>query len=148
MAPEHEVGFDHLVGPGEGPVDITCCMIALKGKIVAERGMDYGRRRIERRAHIRNRLKFIILDEDLFHRIFGRGAAGRHHGQDRFALPTDAVHRNGVLRSRLQALQVREYPNPGRDDRGKLAAGHDGNHARLALGCAGVDFSDLRMRVR
>ena len=62
MAPENEVGFDHLVGLREGPIDLPGIVVALEGEIVAKRSMDDRRRRIERRAHIRDRLKFFILD--------------------------------------------------------------------------------------
>ena len=76
-------------------------MGALEGEIVAKRTMDDRRRRIERRAHIRDRLKLFILDCDVLSGILGHGTARRHDGRDRFALPADTVGCDGILGRRF-----------------------------------------------
>jgi hypothetical protein len=43
VSTENELRLYHLVGIGKGLVDITSFVIALEGKIVAERGVDDGR---------------------------------------------------------------------------------------------------------
>ena len=60
-----------------------------------------GRRRIERGAHVRHRLQLLILDRDMLRGILGHGAAGRHDGRDRLALPADAIDRDGAVAARI-----------------------------------------------
>ena len=43
VPPENELRLYHLVGLGKGLVDLASVVIALEGKIVAERGVDDGR---------------------------------------------------------------------------------------------------------
>src|SRR5262245_56195673 len=50
---ENEFSLYYLVGLGKGLIDSAGIMIALKGEIIAERGMDRGRYRVERGAHVR-----------------------------------------------------------------------------------------------
>ena len=131
---EDEFRLHHLVGIGKRLIDGAGIVIALKGKVVAERGMDHRRCRIERGAHVRHGIEFLILDRDMLGGVLGRGAAGRHDGRDRFALPADAIDRDGALRRGFQALQMREHADPRRDDGGEFLPGHDGDHARHLLG--------------
>ena len=119
---ENELRLHHLVGFGKGLIDGARIVIALKGQIVAERGMDHGRCRIERGAHVRYRIEFLILDRDMLRGVLGLSATGRHHGRDRFALPAHAVNRDGALRGGFEALQMREHADPRRDDGGEFLA--------------------------
>ena len=48
--------------------------------------------------------------------VLGLSATARHHGRDRFALPAHAINRDGALRGRFEALQMREYADPRRYD--------------------------------
>ena len=48
VAAEHEGGLDHRVGLGEALVGIAGGVDALEAEVVADRGMDHRRRRIER----------------------------------------------------------------------------------------------------
>ena len=119
---------------GKGPIDLARIVIALKGQVVAERGMDDGCRRIERGAHVRYRIELLIIDRDMLRGVLGRSAAGRHDGRDRFALPADAVDRDSVLRRGFEALQMREHADPRRDDGREFLTCNDGDHARHLLG--------------
>src|SRR3954449_12138993 len=123
-------------------------MITLKGKVVAERGMDYWRRRIEGTAHVRHRVELFILDRDVFRRVLGRGAAGRDHGRDRFSLPAYAIDRDGALWRGLETLQMGEYPNPRRDHLRELLPGNDRDDARHLSRRRGLYAGYSRMRVR
>ena len=133
------------VGAGERRIDLAGVEVALEGQIVAERRMNHRRGRIERGAHVRYRLQLLVLDRDDFRGVLRHGAAGRHDGGDGFALPADAIDRNGVLRRGFEALQVREYADPRRDDGGKLLAGHDGDDAGQRPRRVGIDAGDPRM---
>ena len=109
--------------------------------------MDDGRSRIERGAHVRDGLKLLVLDQNAFRGVFGRTAAAGYHSRDCFALPTHAIDCDGALRSRFQALQMREHADPWRDDRGQFLPGNDGDHAGHVLCRRRVDAHDLGMRV-
>ena len=101
--------------------------------------MNHRRCRIERGAHVRDGLELFIFDRDVFRGVLGDGAAGRHDGRDRFALPAHPVDRDRMLRRGFQALHMREHADPRRDDGRKLLAGDDGDHARHALCRIGID---------
>jgi hypothetical protein len=92
-------------------------------------------------------MKLLVVNPDDFRGVLRHGAAGRHDGGDGFALPADAIDGDGVLRGRLQTLQVREHADPRRDDGGKLLARHDGDDAGHAPRRGGIDAGDLRMRM-
>ena len=144
-----EIRFHHLVGTGKGRIDSARVEVALKGKVVAERGMNDRRLRIERGAHVRHRLQFLIFNGDDFGGVLGDGAAGRHHGRDGLALPADAVDRDRVLRRGFETLQMREHADPWRDDGRKLLAGHDRDDAgQPSAPRVGVDPDDFRMGMR
>ena len=113
---ENELCLHHLVGFGKGLIDGARIVIALKSQIVAERGVDHGCCRIERGAHVRYRIEFLIIDRDKLRGVLGQSATARHHGRDRFALPAHAVNRDSALRGGFEALQMREYADPRRDD--------------------------------
>jgi hypothetical protein len=139
VAAEDEIGLDHFVGFGKGLIDLSRNVNAFPRQIVAERGMDDRRGRIERGAHIRYRFQLLVLHRDELGRILGHGAAGRHNGRNRLALPANAIDRERVLRCGFQTLQVGEDAHPRRDDSGKLLPRHDGDHPRHALRRGGVD---------
>ncbi len=108
--------------------------------------MNHRRFRIERGAHVRHRFQFLVFNGDEFGGVLGDGAAGRHDGRDRLALPADAIDRDRVLRRRFEALQMREHADPWRDDGRQVPAPvttamTPGN----APGRRGVDPDDLRM---
>ncbi len=115
-----ELRLDHLVGAGKRRIDGTGVEIALESEIVAERRMNDRGFRIERGAHIRHRFEFLVLDVDDFRRILGDRPARRHDGCNSFALPADAIDRDSMLRCGLQAFQMREHADPGRDDGGEF----------------------------
>ena len=142
-----EIRFHHLVGVGKRRIDGAGVEVTLESEVVAERGMNDRGFRIERGAHVRHRVQFLIFNRDDFRRILCDGAAGRHHGRDGFALPADMVDRDRMLRRRFETLQVRQHANPWRDDGRQLFACHDGDDARQALCRAGVDPDDFRMGV-
>ena len=148
VAAEHEGGLDHLVGFGEALVGIARDMHALEGEVVAELGMDHRRLRIERGLRIGDGRELFVVDLDQLAAVLGLGAGARHHGADRFAGPAGAVDRDGVLRRGLDALEMRQHADPGRDDLRKLRAGDDGDHAGRLLRRIRVDAFDLRVRVR
>ena len=75
--------------------------------------MNHRRLRIERGAHVRHRFQFLILDRDEFRRVLGHGAAGRHDGSDGFALPADAIDRDGMLRRRFRPFKCESTPTQG-----------------------------------
>jgi len=120
---EDKFRFHHRVGIGERLIDLAGVEITLEGQIVAERGVDHRGLRIERGAHVRHRLQFPVFDPHEFRGVLGHGAIGRHNGGDGLALPAHTINRNRVLRRRFEALQMREYADPGRNNRCKLRAG-------------------------
>ena len=134
MAPENELCLHHLVCFRKGLIDGARIMIALKSQIVAERRVDYGSRWIERRPHVRYRIEFLIFNHDEFGGIFGLRATARHHGRHRFALPAHAIDRDRALRGGFEALQMREHPDPRRDDLRELPTRNDGDHSRHLFG--------------
>ena len=122
VPPENELCLHHLVRFGKGLIDGARIVIALKGQIVAERGMDHGCRRIKRGAHVRYGVEFLIIDRDKLRGVLGLSATARHHGRDRFALPAHAINRDRALRRGFEALQMREHADPRRDDGREFAA--------------------------
>ena len=113
---ENEFRFNDLVRFRQSLVDNAGIVIALEGEVVAERGMNHGRLRIERGAHVRDRVEFLIVDHDAFGGVFGRGTTARHYGGDGLALPAHTIDRDGALRGRFEALQMREDADPWRND--------------------------------
>ena len=139
VAAEHEGGLDHGVGLVEALVRIAGDVHALEGEVVAELGMDHRRRRVERGFGVGDGGQFLVVDLDQLAGVLGLGARARDHGADRFALPAGAIDGDGVLRRRLDALEMREHADPGRDHLGELRAGDDGDHARRLFRRRGVD---------
>ncbi len=116
MPPKGEIRFHDCVGFGKRPVHSAGVEVALEGEVVAERRMNDRGFRIERGAHVRHGVQFLVFNRDDFRRVLCDGAAGRHDGRDGFALPADTVDRDRMLRRRFEALQVRQHANPRRDD--------------------------------
>jgi hypothetical protein len=138
--------LDDLVGRGEAAVRISGLVAALEGQIVAERGMDHRRVGGERGFGIGDGRQFLVIDNDEGARILGLRPRARHHGGNRLALPARPVD-DGVLRRRLDALEMGEHADPWRDHLGKLGAGDHGHDARCPLGRARIDRLDVRMGV-
>ena len=103
----------------------------------AERGLGVGDGR-----------ELLVVDDDERAGILGLRAAARDHGRDRLALPARAVDRDRVLRRRLDALEMGEHADPGRDDLRELGAGDDGDHARRGFRRGGIDPADAGVGVR
>ena len=59
---EDEIRFHDLVGAGKRRIDSAGVEVALEGEVVAERGMDDRRLRIERGAHVRHRFQFLVFN--------------------------------------------------------------------------------------
>ena len=147
VAAEDEIRLDDSIGFGKSLIHRSRFVNPFERQIVAERGMNDGRRRIERRAHIGHGLQFLILHRHMLRGVLCRRAAGRHDGRHRLALPADAIDSDRRLRRGFQALEMREHADPWRDDGGKLLARDDGDHARH-LFCGGrTDAQNLRMRM-
>ncbi len=68
--------------------------------------------RIERGAHVRHRFEFFILDRNVLRRVFRDRAAGCDHGSDGFALPADAIDRDGDVEARISALSDARVRRP------------------------------------
>ena len=88
------------------------------------------------------------LDFDGFQRVFGLRACLRDYRGDGFALPARAINGDGVLRGRLDALQVAEHGDPRfavlRQRRAIDCRDHTGQRARLGE----IKPDDTRVRVR
>ncbi len=141
VAAEHKRGLDHRVGFGKSLVGVAGGMDALEREIVAEVGMDHRRAGIERGLGVGDGRQGSVVDRHQFAGVFGLGAAARHHGANRLALPAGAVDRDGVLRRRLDTFEVGEHADPGRDDFRQLRAGDDCNDPGRGLRLVGVDRS-------
>src|SRR6516164_9639222 len=66
MAAEDEIRFHNFIGIGECLVNLAGIMNTLEGEIVAQQGMNHGRRWIKCRTHISYGCEFLIFDEDGF----------------------------------------------------------------------------------
>jgi hypothetical protein len=89
--------------------------IALKSQIVTEGRMNHRRVRIKRSEHVRNRREFFVVHRHGFGSILGERAAGRNNRRNRLTLPACAIHCDRVLRSRLEAFQMRQHTDPRRN---------------------------------
>ncbi len=138
VAAEHEGRLDHRVGVREALVGVAGDVRALEGEIVAELGMDHRRAGIERGFGVGDRRQLLVVDLDQLARVLGLGAGARDHGADRLALPAGALDRDRVLRRRLDALEMREHADPGRDHLGELGAGDHGDRRRAPCFAAAV----------
>jgi hypothetical protein len=148
MAAEHEGCFGDGVRFGEGRVGIARHMRALECEVVAEIEMDHRRRRIECGFSVGDGRQRLVVDLDQRAGVFRFGARSCHHRADRLALPAGARDRDGMLRRRFDAFEMREHAHPRRDHVRKLRAGNDGDHARRFLDLLGRDVFDARVRVR
>jgi len=119
-------------------------------QIVAERGVDH--RVFADRARLRMSVTPppipCIRPARVPRRPSATARLGRHNGGDGLALPAHTINRNRVLRRRFEALQMREYADPGRNNRCKLRAGHDGDDAGQPPRLRGVDADNFRVRMR
>ena len=129
MAAEREGRLHHRVGLGKALVGIAGVQRALEGEIVAKLGMDHGCRRFERGFRVGHGGERFILDIDERAGVLGLRARAGDDRAHRFALPARAIHRDGVLRRRLDAFEMGEHADPRRDHLGELRAGDDGDNA-------------------
>ena len=130
MPAEHKLSLNDSIGGGKGLVHLSRLVDALEGKIVAQQGMNDGRRRIQRHAHVCDGFQFLVVDQNCFGGILRQRTACCHDGSDGLALPTDPIDRDGMLRRRFQTLQMRQYADPGRDHVRKFRTGYSRNDAR------------------
>src|SRR5690349_2472998 len=102
---------------------------------------------MQRRAHVRHGVELLILDCDKFSRILGERPVARDYGRYRLTLPAYPINRDCMLRRRLEALQMRQYTNPRRDNFGQFVSGYDGDHTGHSLGSRRLDcnYSGVRM---
>ena len=146
MAAEHERRLHNRIGVPESRASgIAGDEHALEGEIVAELGMDHRRAGIERGLGIGDRGQLLVADLDQLAGVLGLRARARHHGADRLALPAGPLDRERVLRRRLDAFEMGEHADPGRDHLGELGAGDDGDDARRLLRRRRVDLRDAGM---
>ena len=148
VAAEQKSRLGDRVGLGEAFVGIAGGVRALEGEIVAELGMNHRRSRIERGLRIGHGGEHLIVDIDQRAGVLRLCARAREHRAHRLALPAGAVDGDGVLRRRLDALEVGEHADPGRDHLGELGAGDDCGHARRFFRLRRCDVCEPRMRVR
>ena len=148
VAAEAERRLDHFVGFGKALVRLARLVLALEGEVVAELGMDHRRAGVQCGLRIRDGGQLLVLDRDQLARILGLRARLCHHGTHRLALPAGALDRDGVLRRRLDALQMRQHADPGRDDFGQFGAGDDRDHAGRLLRRRRIDRDDAGVRMR
>ena len=148
MATEQERLLHNRVGFLGRLVDLPDIERALEGEVVAELGMDHRRLWIECSFRIGDGSQFLVIHLDQFAGVFGKRARLRHNCTDCLALPAGAVDGERVLWGRLNALQMRQHADPGRDDFREFRPGDDGDDARRLLGFALVDLPDAGMRKR
>ncbi len=110
--------------------------------------VDHWRRGVECRLGVGDGRKLPVNDFDAFAGILGLGAAARHDGADRFALPAGAIHGERILRRRFQTHEMRQHADPRGHHGHKLGPAHHRHDARRLLGGAGIDRDDARMGVR
>jgi hypothetical protein len=145
VPPKDEIRLHHLVGAGKRRIDSASVEVTFESKVVAERRMNHRGFGIERGAHVRYCIQFLVFNPDGFRCVLCHGAACRHRCRDGFPLPADAVDCDRMLRRRLEALQVRQHANPRRDDGRKLFARHDSDYIGHTPRFFGVDGDDPRM---
>ncbi len=148
MAAEQEGRLHHRVGRCEGLVDLAHVELALEAEIVAELRLDHRRAGIERGFRIGDRGQLVVHDVDQLAGIFRLRAGAGDHRANRFALPAGTIDGDGVLRSGLEAFQMREHADPGSHHLGKFGAGDDRDHAGSVLRRLGFDLGDARVGMR
>ena len=148
MAAEDKCRLDHGVGFGKALVRLAGIEHALESEIVAKLGMDDRRLGVERRFRVGHAGQRFVIHFNQRASVFGFGAAARHDGAHRLALPAGAIDGDGVLRRRFDALEMREHADPRRDHLGKLGAGDDRDHAGRFLCFRRFDVFDAGVRVR
>ena len=143
-----EGGLHHLVRGVERIVDLAGLVHALKAQVVAELGVDRRLRRLQRRLHVDHRRQRLVVDLDPGGGILGQRAGLGHHRSDRLADPGRALERQGQLRRRLHAFEVRQGRHPGIAMRRQVRALEHAQHARDLERRGAVDRQDFGMGVR
>ena len=146
-AHDERIGQDG-VGVLEGCIHITRAEIEPEGEVVAELGVNDGRRRVERALGIRHDRQRLPLDAHARHAVLGQRATLRHHGRDGLALPGSFAGREGPLHRRLHPLEVGKRADPARADGCHVFARDDGGHSGQRPRLGGVYRNDPRVRVR
>ena len=101
MAPENELGFDHLVRFGESRSTSPALWVRSKARLSPSEAWMTG---VAGSSAVRMSVtasSSLILDCNVLRGVLGRGTARRHDGRDRFALPADALDCDGILRRRF-----------------------------------------------
>ena len=122
MAAAVKGGLHHPVRGGEGLFDLAGLVQALEAQVVAERRVNDDACRIERGLHVHGGRQRLIGDGDFGRGVLGNGAAVGHHRGDGLAHPGGPFQRQGQLRRRLHALEMRQHRHPGLAVPGELAA--------------------------
>ncbi len=110
--------------------------------------MDHRRRRVQRGFRVCHGGEHLVVDADQRASVFCFSAALGDDGAHRLALPAGALNGDGMLRCRLDTLEMRQHADPRRDHFRKLGAGDDRNHAWRLLRLRRCDVLDPCMRVR
>jgi hypothetical protein len=110
--------------------------------------VDRRLRRIERRLHVDHRRQRLVVDLDSGGGILGECTGLGHHRSDRLADPGRALERQGQLRRRLHALEVRQGRHPGIAMRRQVGAPEHAQHTWDLERRGAVDPQDLGVGVR
>ena len=140
--------LDRRIGLGKSLVDVAGIEHALEGEIVAKLGMDHRGVRLERGLRLRHGGQHVIVDADQRAGVLGLSAGPRHHRAHRLALPASALHRDGVLRRRFEALQMGQHADPRRDHLGQFGAGNHRDNAGRLFRRRRLDGFDAGMGMR
>ena len=142
-----ELGFHNLIRILEGLIHRAGIQIALERQVAPQHRMNHRRIGIKRSAHIRHRDKLFVIHRHGFGGILGERPAGRDNRRHRLALPTGAINRDRVLRSRFETLEMGQDADPRRNHFRQFRAGDDRDDAGHRLCRGRIDIQDLGMRI-
>ena len=129
VAAEYEGLLDDMVGLGVGRLDVAEFRLAAPCEIVAQAFMNDRRRAVESGLGVGDRRQDLPVDLDQRRRILRQGPALGDDGDHRLALPGRLFERQGVLRRRFQAFEMRQHPDPGVVNFGEFPPRDDRDHA-------------------
>ena len=139
--------LDHHVGFRERLVDAAAVELALEADVVAELRMNH-RFAGQGFVHFHHNWQFLPLGLDQLRGVLGLTARLGDHRRHRLALPAGALDRDGVLRRRLDAFQMREHRDPRRAVLRDCAAVEDSNNPWRSQTSLEVEALDLGVSVR
>ena len=148
VAARVERRLDDLVRRLEGFGDVAGLVDAFENEVVAEIGVNDGRRFVERGLHVRDGGQRLPVDVDARHAILGKRAAVGHDGGNGFSGPRGIGQRQRELRRGLHALQVREHGDPGIAMRCQIRPGKHANDTGNLQRRTCIDLADAGVRVR